>query len=216
MNYALAMVYKDTMCADQKVCVKLVPHKRKLLGSILVQDCHSLREAQLITTTSAEGVEKRFSYTYIGGGVPWQPQFTYPLVTRELSLEVVDRLMAVFVCLGLTKLSRDMFVRKQNTDISSRLSLSDKEDEITARIELISAHIVALQALFQSRERMIAELFPEPDVVMQPLVYAAEQPSPNTDQHAIDLPEPEPLDRCALCGDVREILPGMQCPLCAP
>ena len=192
--------------ADEEVCVKLVPHKRKLLGSIRVAECHTLRDAQLITTTSAEGVEKRLSYTYIGGGVPWEPPFTYPLVTRELSLEVADRLMAVFVCLGLTNLSRDLFVRKQNTDMSSRLSLSDKEDEITARIELISAHIFALRALFESRDSMIAELFPEPDVVMQPLVNAAEQTSQSV--------EPELLERCELCGNVREIIPGVSCPLC--
>ena len=96
--------------------------------------------------------------------MPWELSFTYPLATRKLSLQIADRLMAVFVCLNSTKLSRDMFVRNKNTDISRRLSLSDKEDENTARIALIPAHIIALRALFQSRDCMIAELFPEPDV----------------------------------------------------
>ena len=147
--------------------------------------------------------------------MPWELSFTYPLATRKLSLQIADRLMAVFVCLNSTKLSRNMSVRNKKTDISRRLSSSDKEDENTARIALIPAHIIALRALFQSRDCMIAELFPEPDVVMQPLVDAAEQPSQITFQHAFAMTKLKPLERSILCGDVREILPGEHCPLCA-
>ena len=32
MNYVMAVVYKDTICAHQEISVKLVPHKRKMLG----------------------------------------------------------------------------------------------------------------------------------------------------------------------------------------
>ena len=74
-------------------------------------------------------------------GVPWQPPWSYALVTRELPFAFADRLMAVFVCLGLTKLNRDLSVRKQNLDISMRLSITEKEQEITERVEALTSLI---------------------------------------------------------------------------
>lgn len=213
VNFVVALVYKDDLCPEQNIFVKLVPHKRKLVGSTVVHDCYSLREAQLITAVSGNGEEKRLSYTYIGGGVTWQPPHSFPLVTRDLPLIVADRLMAIFALLGTTSLSRDLFVRRQNAELSDRLSPSDKEDEISDRLEQISGHTSATKRVFASQERMIAELFPETvDAVSLRCEHAFALPPGFACPYCA---EPHLLQICIVCGDEREISPGVPCPLCA-
>jgi hypothetical protein len=147
VNFVVALLCGDTFFPEERLAFNILAHKRKQLASIEVQDCHSLREGQLLTAVTKKGVETRVSYTYLGGGVTWQPPHTYPLVTRELSLGVADLLMAVFVCLCNTTLSRNMVVRKQNSNIAKRLSPEQKEAEITARMAAIAKHVAALQVV---------------------------------------------------------------------
>ena len=156
--------------------------------------------------------------------MPWQPPFSYALVTRELPLEFADRLMANFVCLGLTKLSRSLFVRRQNSDVGMRLSVGEKEEEITERVGAISALVASMQGQFQKRERMIAQLFPEAESVVKSSIRAEEQDAECApcehafaSLHGLTCPycvEPFFLERCTCCDDAREILPGVPCPLC--
>lgn len=169
MNCVVAMIYKKILHPNEEIRVKLVPHKRKMLGSILAQECHSLREAQFITATTETGAEKRLSYTYFGGRVPWQLLSTYPLVTREFSLEVADWLMAVFVYLGNTKLMKELFVRRQNSNLSQRLSVVAKENEISTRVDVIHENIAILRKLFPTKEELMTELFPVPNIDMESL-----------------------------------------------
>ena len=118
-----------------------------------VKDCHSVREAQVL-----QKCDECLSYTYMGGGVTWQPPNTYAMVTRDLPLHVADRFMAMLACVANVELCKDMFVRKQNSDVSRRLNISEKEENITIRIEAVVQHIVETQRLFKSRETMIDAL----------------------------------------------------------
>ena len=118
-----------------------------------VKDCHSVREAQVL-----QKCDERLSYTYMGGGVTWQPPNTYAMVTRDLPLHVADRFMAMLAFVANVELRKDMFVRKQNSDVSRRLNISEKEEQITIRIEAVLQHIVETQRLFKSRETMIDAL----------------------------------------------------------
>ena len=118
-----------------------------------VKDCHSVREAQVL-----QKCDERLSYTYMGGGVTWQPPNTYAMVTRDLPLHVADRFMAMLAFVANVELCKDMFVRKQNSDVSRRLNISEKEENITIRIEAVVQHIVETQRLFKSRETMIDAL----------------------------------------------------------
>ena len=118
-----------------------------------VKDCHSVREAQVL-----QKCDECLSYTYMGGGVTWQPPNTYAMVTRDLPLHVADRFMAMLACVANVELRKDMFVRKQNSDVSRRLNISEKEEQITIRIEAVLQHIVETQRLFKRRATMIDAL----------------------------------------------------------
>ena len=142
--------YSKTRCR-----IQLVPHKRKMLGSHLIQECRGLREAQVITSRTVEGEEERFSYTYIGGGVPHQPPFSYPLVTREMALTYADILMAIYMFLSNANPEKVMFVRRQNTNINQRLTPKEKDGEIEKRISAIEE----ATALLRSKYRTARDLF---------------------------------------------------------
>ena len=166
MNILVATVYHYLHSLKDDFRVRLIPHKRKLLNSGAVQDCHGQCEAQLITTTSRNGEVKRFSYTYVGRGVAWQPPYTYALVTRELSLDVADFMMAVFVCLEWSTVSRDMFVRRQNEALKQRLTSEEKDDAISARLEAINKKVAALHKSHVCIEYLTETFFPQEDVEM--------------------------------------------------
>ena len=63
---------------------KVVPHKYKTLAGRSIKECHSLRYAQVLVTKKDDEAEERLSYTFMGGGVPWQAPGTYAMVTKEM------------------------------------------------------------------------------------------------------------------------------------
>ena len=145
VNFVAANMQIKDESTKTRCRIQLVPHKRKMLGTHLIQECHGLREAQVITSRPEEGEEERLSYTYIGGGVPHQPPFSYPLVTRETSLPFADLLMAVYMFLSNAQPEKVMFVRRQNTNITKRLTPEQKDAEIEKRISAIQEATASLR-----------------------------------------------------------------------
>ena len=129
-----------------------------MLGTHLIQECHGLREAQVITSRPVEGEEERLSYTYIGGGVPHQPPFSYPLVTREMSLTYADWLMVVYMFLSNAEPEKVMFVRRQNTNITKRLTSEHKDAEIETRISAIQEATALLRGQYTNHQDLFRSL----------------------------------------------------------
>ena len=118
-----------------------------------VKDCHDMREAQVLQNS-----DERLSYTYMGGGVTWQPPNTYAMVTRDLPLHVADRFMAMLACVANVEPCNNMFVRKQNANVSRRLHITEKEEQIKIRIAAVAQHIVETRRIFTNRATMIRDL----------------------------------------------------------
>ena len=149
------------------------------MGTIEERDCKSLREALIITApgTKPSGPDAHLAYTYIGGGVPWQPPFTFPLVTKELPIAFADHMMAVFVALGWTHVSvgatEDIFVRRQNRDVKDVLSCEEKQRAIATRKEAIQLRAIALKERYETAQHLLDAVLPPEDHNMLPLVDSA-------------------------------------------
>ena len=94
-------------------------------------------------------------YSYLGGGVPWDPPFSYGLVSKRLPFPLADRLLAV--CLFLSG-RRDVddrtltkcFVRRIDVTGDSSVSDEQSEHEIEERVRAVDVHLCELQLKFWS------------------------------------------------------------------
>ena len=199
VNFFVAQLYPEVLGAWEKLKVTLVPHKAKSLWTLQVRDCHIIREAQLLVSEKDGEADQRHSYRYIGGRVPWQPPLTYAPVTREMSLDVVDRLMAGLVYVGLVKLMKDMFVRRQNANLARSLSVTEKEEEVKARIFEISKRLAELQHLFRNRNTFLQQLIGQDPTTREGSRAGA--------WHGV-------TETCLVCDVWHDVFPDLACPLC--
>ena len=98
--------------------------------------------------------------------MPWQPPFTYPLVTRELPLDIADEMMAIFSLLGWITICESMFVRRQNSQRIDHLTADEKKDAIKARIEAIALREEALRSSHIVASDLLAALLRSEDAAM--------------------------------------------------
>ena len=146
--------------------VQHVPHKRKMLQDRVVKYCKSARSAQVIypAEIKAESAalsikpprDTHMAYSYLGGGVEWQPPSTYPLVTRGLNLECADRYHALLTFLGNGKVNADMFVCKRSANPTQRLTNSEKILSIEARVKACKSYLQELRDQFGERQKLIS------------------------------------------------------------
>ena len=146
--------------------VQHVPHKRKMLQDRVVKYCKSARSAQVIypAEIKAESAalsikpprDTHMAYSYLGGGVEWQPPSTYPLVTRGLNLECADRYHALLTFLGNGKVNADMFVCKRSANPTQRLTNSEKILSIEARVKACKSYLQELRGQFGERQKLIS------------------------------------------------------------
>ena len=87
-------------------------------------------------------------YHYIGGGVPFQPPNIYALVYKSLPHHVAKRLLALYQVLTETSPHETVYVRKQNSNLAQKLTLSEKEVCIKEFCIQVQAH---KQKLLQER-----------------------------------------------------------------
>ena len=87
--------------------------------------------------------------------MPSDPPFGYGLVSKRLTLDVADRLLAV--CLFLSggrhvdyRPLAEWFVRRIDVTGDSGVSISLAEDEIAERVKAVNVHLRPLQSKYES------------------------------------------------------------------
>ena len=88
--------------------------------------CHSILSA-INADPDADHEDTILAYSYLGGGVDWQPPWTYPLVSRNMPLYIADRYFALIIFLAEVHIRDDMFVRKQSSKQMEHLDDAGKD-----------------------------------------------------------------------------------------
>ena len=88
------------------------------------------------------------AYSYLGGGVEWQPPSTYALVTRGMPLRIADRYFALLTFLAGGSVHNHTFVRKQRAKNRQQLDEDDKNRSIGDRVRECTRHINYLRRWF--------------------------------------------------------------------
>ena len=145
--FLLLKIWKSKLSHDGRtvISIKHVAHKEKIVKNRIIKYCWSSRQAQLIcATTSVGGANAsptQLAYSYIGGGVTWQPPATYALVSRGMPLHVADRYLALVTFLAGGAIIEDMFVRKQNAKVTEKLTVEEKTVRIRERVSACGIHL---------------------------------------------------------------------------
>ena len=95
------------------------------------------------------------AYSYLGGGVEWQPPSTYALVTRGMPLRIADRYFALLTFLAGGSVHNDTFVRKQRAKHRQQLTEDDKNRSIGDRVHECKRHITYLHRSFQTPQYLL-------------------------------------------------------------
>ena len=94
-------------------------------------------------------------YAYLGGGVPWDPPFSYGLVFRELPFHVAERLAAVILFLAQGVVGPEMIAMKPAADPSRKCSPGEKDELWRERVVNITRHLSALRNSFPTRQELL-------------------------------------------------------------
>ena len=115
-------VWHDDIFDGKDVFVEHAPHKQRMAKNNKIRYCLEARTAQIVSVADTGQI----AYSYIGRGVEWQPPETYALVCRDLPLHIADRYVALVTFLAGGILRKEMFVRKNNSRPTTRLTESEK------------------------------------------------------------------------------------------
>ena len=97
--YLFAEEFGHELSAGGALSLQMRPHKVRRVKNQIVKDCTSNRDALILCTPAANAVDpdEWLCYSYIGGGVPFDPPHGYGLVNKNMTLEAADRFMALTI-----------------------------------------------------------------------------------------------------------------------
>ena len=156
--YYVILMIERSQSSEETLAVKHVPHKVRRIGGHTAKDCWSDRQAQVLYRG---GKSEVLGYSYLGGGVPFDPPYGFGLVSRRLPLPVADRLFAV--CLYLSGMRHvdagritKCFVRRIDVTGVGGVSDEQAESDIKVRVQAVSALLSQLQRDHESFEDFFA------------------------------------------------------------
>ena len=137
-----------------------VPHKLRFIQGRAIRDCHSTRTAQVFSaSTTVEGKSPvLISYSYLGGGLEWDPPHGYGLVTRKASLKVADMYCALCVFLSSGTLDRDMFWFVPPDKLRERLTMKQMRESVEQRFAAVLEHLETLRNKYTHAARLVNRL----------------------------------------------------------
>jgi len=139
--------YSKSLPFDAAFHIKHVPHKLRVVGRRVIRDCWSNRTAQVVESADGE----RLSYSYLGGGLEWDPPHAYGLVFRGVPLYLADRLVAMLHFFTKTHVDEQMFGLRPSSDPSRKKSPTHKEQAVQKRVISVNLHLRSLRTRFKSR-----------------------------------------------------------------
>ena len=209
IGYIFARVYSNAFGEGGSVSIGHVSHKSRMVGHRIIRDCHSARIAQCLCLDSTE----RISYSYLGGGLQWDPPHGYWLVTRRASLAVCDRYCALLWYLNDCVLDPDMFWFVPPQNLKGRPQMKEMQDRVADRVDAVLHHLGELRAFFAT----VNDLLGFCGLSSQPWLR---EPCAKDISLQPDLVCPtDGFWNCLVCTKLREIMKFSQwgddtCPLC--
>ena len=107
---------------------------------------------------SAEGNavdSEELSYSYLGGGVQYDPPNTYGLVSKYMPLTMGDIFAACVLFLAESQVEQGFFVRKYYLQITQIASPKEKTDAITARHKEVDRWLQKLKTRYVSSVQLL-------------------------------------------------------------
>ena len=147
-------IWKDAVSGGEETELQLLPHKRKVLGGVLVRDCWANRDALVVSPAS--DISKWMSYSYIGGGLEWDPPHAFGLVNKSCPLHIADRLLALILFLSDGTVLRDFFTVKSCARPSAdkpspeeeQLAILERELQVARHLRYLTDHFASAGHVF--------------------------------------------------------------------
>ena len=119
------------------------------------------RRPERMSRTANTPRSTNVAYSYLGGGVEWQPPSTYALVTRGMPLHIADRYFALLTFLARGSVQPEMFVRKQRAKHGQQLNKDDKNRSIEERVHKCRGYLTWLHRAFKTPQNLLrkSEMF---------------------------------------------------------
>jgi hypothetical protein len=160
--YVLGNVYSKALADDKEIGILHVPHKRRVVQEHVIYDCYSLREAQVLVIEDDDRQQQDrqwLSYSYLGGGVTWDPPFGYGLVSRHLPLRVADRFLALLLFVSGGEPVRETFVRRTPiASVTENMTAMEKEECIAKRIGQVTKHLQRFRDVYSTVQQLVASV----------------------------------------------------------
>ena len=137
--------------------VTLTPHKRRDLKAVdanffrRVWDCSTERDALVVATCDKDHpprIEESCIYSYIGGGVPFQPPFAYGYVCRYMPLDIAQSLMATCLFFAGSKPEKRMFMYRVPNTMTLTIKKQEIDEKIDSMFDAVSLKLASLESRY--------------------------------------------------------------------
>ena len=140
LMFLVCFTYSDALTGGADLTIALVPHKLRIEGRRVIRECHSDRLAQVVEVANGE----RLSYSYLGGGLEWDPPHAFGLVFRNMPLHLADRLLAVLHYVTSTAVDKAMFGVRPCADPLRKKTPAQKKEAVQNRVDAVNSHMSSL------------------------------------------------------------------------
>jgi hypothetical protein len=147
MWFVTVSTYKDAFGGEGAIYFLIKPHKMHGVQKHDVKDCRTPREA-LVVCSADDSASKinSLSYSFLGGGVPFEPPHGHGLVSRGVPLPLAERYLAVVLFFSNGSVMKECFCSRSAANTGSDKEL--KELEINQSAANVTFHLQQLRWRF--------------------------------------------------------------------
>jgi hypothetical protein len=175
MWFCTVSIYKKDLGNNEVLYFMIKPHKMRVVQKHAVSDCRTEREALVICAANNPASEmKSRSYSYLGGGVPWDPPHGHGLVSRGVPIQTAERYLAVVLFFSKGTVNKECFIHRGAANTvrekeAKELQISQSVDRVTAHLQLLHNRFGSSRDLLKECNLLEAHVFRE-DPKMQALI----------------------------------------------
>ena len=151
-------LYAESLEDKGKLTVQIKPHKVRILNGVRVKDCWMNRNAFVITHRPHTGPEEatELSYSYLGGGIEYDPPNTYGIVSKSMPLAMADMFTAVVLFLTGGEVEQEFFIRTTYAQIRHTVTKEERTNEIKERVRKVQQRFESLRQQHQTGLRLLS------------------------------------------------------------
>ena len=169
MWFCTVSIYKNDLGNNEVLYFMIQPHKMRVVQKHAVSDCRTEREALVICAANNPASEmKSLSYSYLGGGVPWDPPHGHGLVSRGVPLPLAERYLAVVLFFSNGSVMKEFFCSRSAANTGSDKEL--KELEINQSAANVTFHLQQLRWRFGTIANLLKALDMKPPEAIDDLL----------------------------------------------